>query len=363
MAWTTTTTRAYEVDVEVASKKINVIDTPGVYLQNEEEHDDNLKTRDMLLRSRGRVDKVKDPVPAVERIVSRASAQDLMLHYNLPAFTKGDCTTFLSSIARRIGAIKKAGELDLVQAARTVLRDWTTAKLPFYTDAPAPASDAVTEEASLKELYAKADEATLASVRTKKEMRKEGGLVLLAPGETETRKVILDTAFVVEGESDDESEEGYEDHESDEDDEGGSMDEEEDAEGSDDEDELEEDDEEEESEEERLPTPPPTKRKRKDSLPSASTRAPPAKKVAFAAGIQDRNEKRAARQQSKPEPKAKAKPEPKAPKSALKTKSKSAPKPSPAPSKASNKTSAAAAKKASASGNDDAYDFDQFFKG
>jgi len=63
-AWSTTTTRAYEVEVEAASRKINIIDTPGVSLKNEKEHDDNLKVRDMLLRSRGRVDKVKDPAPA-----------------------------------------------------------------------------------------------------------------------------------------------------------------------------------------------------------------------------------------------------------------------------------------------------------
>ena len=63
-AWKTTTTRAFEVPVEATGHKINIIDTPGVSFDVDQDYDENLKTRDMVLRSRGRVDKVKDPAPA-----------------------------------------------------------------------------------------------------------------------------------------------------------------------------------------------------------------------------------------------------------------------------------------------------------
>jgi nuclear GTP-binding protein len=43
----------------------------------------------------------------VAHIVSRADTEDLMLFYNLPAFTKGDTNAFLSGVARSNGMVKK----------------------------------------------------------------------------------------------------------------------------------------------------------------------------------------------------------------------------------------------------------------
>ncbi|KIJ37431.1 hypothetical protein M422DRAFT_260103, partial [Sphaerobolus stellatus SS14] len=351
-AWSTTTTRAHEVEVEVSSHKINIVDTPGVSLKNEQEYDADVKIQDMLLRSRGRVDKVKDPVPPVEKIVARANTQDLMVQYNLPAFTKGDTTAFLNGIARAANMLKKGGEPDHLFAGRAVLRDWTTAKLPYYTDAPAVSAEArVVDEKDLKDLYAKADEKALKEVRSKKEMRKEGGLVLLERGSADTRKVVLDKPFVVEGESDDEDEadfaryiyDGGEDEEDEEDEE---EEEEEDVEEDEDENEEDEGEDEEEEEEEEAPTSKSKSNKRKASKASAP---PPKKKVAFAAGIQDAPERKLARN--------------------VKSKSRSAPIPgkvppkpkakTPGPVKPSNKPKAR--KEANAGGNDDSYDFNQFF--
>lgn len=60
-AWDTTTTRAYEVDVP--QKNIILIDTPGLSFHNDKKHDEDVKVRDILIRRRGRVDKVKEPIP------------------------------------------------------------------------------------------------------------------------------------------------------------------------------------------------------------------------------------------------------------------------------------------------------------
>jgi hypothetical protein len=43
----------------------------------------------------------------VAHIVSRADTEDLMLFYNLPAFSKGDTDAFLSGLARSNGMVKK----------------------------------------------------------------------------------------------------------------------------------------------------------------------------------------------------------------------------------------------------------------
>jgi len=81
----------------------------------------------MLLFNRGRIERLKDPAHAsssllfnvfvhlslidrslvVSEIVRRANCEDLMLLYNLPAFTKGDSNAFLATVARANNYIKK----------------------------------------------------------------------------------------------------------------------------------------------------------------------------------------------------------------------------------------------------------------
>ena len=43
----------------------------------------------------------------MKQIVSRAETEDLMVFYNLSAFTKGDTNAFLSGVARANGFVKK----------------------------------------------------------------------------------------------------------------------------------------------------------------------------------------------------------------------------------------------------------------
>lgn len=84
-AWRTTTTRASEIPVDVAGHKISLVDTPGVSFEVEEDLDENLKTRDMVLRSRGRVDKVKDPVPACKSLCLNAASP--LIHVWFPLYS------------------------------------------------------------------------------------------------------------------------------------------------------------------------------------------------------------------------------------------------------------------------------------
>ncbi|KAI0773754.1 GNL3L/Grn1 putative GTPase-domain-containing protein [Fomes fomentarius] len=299
----TTTTHPQEVTVELeGGQQLRVIDTPGLswHPTDDASPDDTarIRARDILLRNRGRIERLKDPSPVLSELVSRASREDLMLAYNLPIFTDGDANAFLAGVARANNFIKKKGDPDLAGAARMVLRDWSSGKLARFTLPPSSTSSSPSSPSShaspaadpaLAEIYATKDPSVLAHLRARKELRKAGGLVKLRPGEVDTRKLVLDASFFLssddegmDGDEEDggavddadevglpDGEESEESYASDEDEEG------DEEEGSDEEDE----DEDEEDEEDELASPPKGKRKR--VLAKAPAR--PAKRVAFAA--------------------------------------------------------------------------------
>src|SRR5258706_1243603 len=89
---------------------------------------------DTLLRNRGNISKLHDPLPAASYIFHRASLADLLILYNLPAVPEGDLGAFLGSLARREGALHKRGAVvDLVGAGRALVRDWKSGRLAWYT--------------------------------------------------------------------------------------------------------------------------------------------------------------------------------------------------------------------------------------
>ncbi|KAH7930070.1 hypothetical protein BV22DRAFT_1109507 [Leucogyrophana mollusca] len=210
-----TTITAQEVVIEAPGStdiKVKFVDTPGLGYVRQEDGEDREETRarDILLRSRGRIDRLKDPLFAVTHIVARADIQDLMLAYSLPAFTKGDPNAFLAGMARVNGLVKKRGVLDHAGAARIVLKDWSTGRLARYTIPPS--STESSSSPALTELYGQ-DDAVVSTMKTRKEMRKggEGKLVRLLPGEAEKRDVMLDEEWGDDAEeSESEGEDGDE---------------------------------------------------------------------------------------------------------------------------------------------------------
>ncbi|KAM5530260.1 hypothetical protein V8D89_016070 [Ganoderma adspersum] len=370
----TTTTHPQEVTIDLeGGKSLRVIDTPGLLWQHAEDLSDEdvarIRARDILLRNRGHVERLKDPSAVMSELVSRSSREDLMLMYNLPIFMDGDATAFLSGLARANGFIKKNGSPDLTGAARSVLRDWSNGKLARYTT-PSKSSPSSTSDKSLSDIYAK-DEAILSKLSTRKELRKTGGLVKLRTGDIDARKIMLDAGYFVSP-----SDDGVEADEED----GGAVDDmdevgldEEEGEGSgdvesgddeedEDEDEDEEDEDEDEEEIDELETPPP-RGKRKRALAKAPAR--PAKRVAFAPepkGTKQARSAAGAKGAAAPKVKAKAdKPAPMAAKKPVKAATKAAPKAAAPPKKIAN---AASSKKGAASAAKDgevAYDFKQFF--
>lgn len=366
----TTTTRACEFDMipQGSQAGYTLIDTPGVSFEKDEQYTSDVKTRDILMRRRGRVDKVKDPLPLVDWIVSKANTQDLMLHYNLPAIAKGDTPAFLTGVARSLNLIRKGGVLDLDTAARPVLRDWNTGKLAVYTE---PEVSKSTGQNEVAPALPDTDESILAKLRTRKELWKENGSVKLERGTVEERRIALDAEFTVEevmGGRTDSRLVNVNDEEDDDDDDDEEEDKGYESDNNDDESENSEEEEEEDS--------PPVSRKRKAPI-TKSKDLKPSKKVAFTSDTADRNEKKAARKlhsqqvkQKQKAAKAKTSTQEKSggkekttgmieDKPNLKVKEKPKSTSKKPPPQGLNKSSS---KAASSTADSNAYDFNQFFK-
>lgn len=126
-----TTTYAQEISLEASGKTIRLIDTPGFLWMPKggqpAEEVEATRAKDILVRNKGRIERFKDPLlvgeqivyfspcvsvstaasTTVQQIVSRATQEDLMLFYNLPAFADKDTNGFLSALAKSHGLVKK----------------------------------------------------------------------------------------------------------------------------------------------------------------------------------------------------------------------------------------------------------------
>ncbi|KAH9077494.1 GNL3L/Grn1 putative GTPase-domain-containing protein [Lactarius deliciosus] len=187
----TTTPHALEVTLELDGKPV---DWPG-NPPNDASPEDRVRHRaqDVLLRNKGRIDHLKDPIPAVSYIVSRAETEDLMVRYCLPAFAKGDADAFLMGVARANALVKKGGDPDLVGAARLVLRDWSTGKLPRYA-VPPPIAQQADGDPSLATIYAD-DAALLERLVPRKELRRSRDVVRLSAGQLDERALALEAPW------------------------------------------------------------------------------------------------------------------------------------------------------------------------
>lgn len=108
-------------------KKIKLIDCPGVIFG-----DDNKGAH--LLRNCVSVEMIEDPVAVVNQVIRRVDPTSLLMLYQIPRFETAD--DFLNLVAKKTGKLGKGGVPHRVAAARTVLQDWNSGKLPFYSEPP-----------------------------------------------------------------------------------------------------------------------------------------------------------------------------------------------------------------------------------
>lgn len=89
---------------------------------------------DVILRNCVNVNDLEDPVMPVDAIIKRCGAEQLMVHYNVPAFQ--NAMQLCMHMAVKTGKLKKGGICDVASAAKNILLDWNSGKVPFYTKPP-----------------------------------------------------------------------------------------------------------------------------------------------------------------------------------------------------------------------------------
>jgi nuclear GTP-binding protein len=108
-------------------RNISLVDSPGVLFSS---GDDST----LVLRNCLRVEQLEDPAGAVAMILDKVNHEKLMELYRIPRFAETD--DFLMLIAQKFGKLGRGGVPNLILAARQVLEDWNSNKIPFYTVPP-----------------------------------------------------------------------------------------------------------------------------------------------------------------------------------------------------------------------------------
>ncbi|CAA2946927.1 guanine nucleotide-binding -like NSN1 [Olea europaea subsp. europaea] len=110
-------------------KHVKLLDCPGVVMLKSVENDASV-----ALRNCKRIEKLDDPIVPVKEILKRCPERVLVTLYKVPSFDSVD--DFLQKVATIRGRLKKGGVVDIDAAARIVLHDWNTGKIPYYTLPP-----------------------------------------------------------------------------------------------------------------------------------------------------------------------------------------------------------------------------------
>ncbi|XP_070557670.1 guanine nucleotide-binding protein-like 3 homolog [Ptychodera flava] len=109
-------------------KHIKLLDCPGIVMAT------STSEVSMVLRNCVKIETLEDPVTPVEAIVKRCNKQQLCLYYSIPNFET--VNEFLAHLGKKQGKLKKGGIPNVNKAAKTVLKDWNSGKITYYTHPP-----------------------------------------------------------------------------------------------------------------------------------------------------------------------------------------------------------------------------------
>lgn len=112
--------------------KIKLLDSPGIVFSapSKDQADDS----SVALKNAVKIESIKDPFTPASLILKRISTPQLMELYDIHEFSTPE--EFFSKKAARMGRFKKGGIPDVVAAARSVLTDWNSGKIRYYTVPP-----------------------------------------------------------------------------------------------------------------------------------------------------------------------------------------------------------------------------------
>ena len=117
-----------EVSEVKLDKDITLLDSPGIVF------DPEAGAASLALRSVVKVEQLEEPTEAVELLLSRVKKDVLMQRYRIPQFEGAQ--EFLVQIAKRRGLLRKGGVPNIPQAAKAVISDFTSGKIPFWSEPP-----------------------------------------------------------------------------------------------------------------------------------------------------------------------------------------------------------------------------------
>ncbi|PIO39637.1 Guanine nucleotide-binding protein-like 3-like protein, partial [Aquarana catesbeiana] len=106
-------------------KHIKLLDCPGIVMAT------STSDAAMILRNCVKIEQLVDPVGPVEAILRRCNKEQ---HYKVTDFR--DTLEFLAMLAKRQGKLKKGGMPDHEKAAKSVLTDWVSGKISYFTHPP-----------------------------------------------------------------------------------------------------------------------------------------------------------------------------------------------------------------------------------
>lgn len=109
--------------------KVTLIDCPGVVFEGDADDPS------VVLRNVVRVEHVPNPEDVVEALLRKSPPEAVVKFYNLQ-HDFHDVHDFLMHIAQVRGKLRRGGGLDIAEAARSVIMDWTTGKFRYFTMPP-----------------------------------------------------------------------------------------------------------------------------------------------------------------------------------------------------------------------------------
>lgn len=111
--------------------KIKLLDSPGIVFANSDGKSD---ATSVALKNAVKIQALKDPFTPATAILKRISREQVMELYDMQDFSTPD--EFFAKKAARMGKFRKGGIPDTVAAARSILDDWNSGKIRYYTVPP-----------------------------------------------------------------------------------------------------------------------------------------------------------------------------------------------------------------------------------
>ncbi|GJN07880.1 hypothetical protein PR202_ga25750 [Eleusine coracana subsp. coracana] len=148
------------------TKKIFLIDCPGVVYQN------NDSETDIVLKGVVRVTNLEDAAEHIGEVLRRVKKEHLQRAYKIQDWA--DDNDFLIQLCRTTGKLLKGGEPDLTTVAKMVLHDWQRGKIPFFVPPPQHSEEAAPENSEPVE---KSNDDGVSSDRTAAAMKAIAGII------------------------------------------------------------------------------------------------------------------------------------------------------------------------------------------